>query len=293
MHRRSFVAGEKVVVTASLDKTIAAWRLTPNVVGACVGASVHGVGRTRTHYAPSLQPLRWFPPTHAADVRCAQTPPASRPGGLTVRVRVLRSCLRLQDEDEDAAPGDATGAGPPLRPFYCEVQKIAAPGGPVFSIAPARSQFDQPLRPKTLDGRPPANAIYCGTSGKDVVSWQPLMPAFIPTFRLDGHSGWVRAVATYDRYLFSAGGSFLRQFDCTYTKPKEVSTTEVSSDIVAITAGGGNVYAAGSDGSLWAWSIDRSSGQLSLTAAVEGAHKGGRIVGLRRHRGCVTHSLNH
>ena len=44
---------------------------------------------------------------------------------------------------------------------------------------------------------------------------------------LGGHTGWVRAVATYDKYLFSCGCNYLRQWDCTFATPKELNSVKL------------------------------------------------------------------
>ncbi len=80
----------------------------------------------------------------------------------------------------------------PMRPYYCEVQKIAAPGGPIFSIAPARPLFHQCTERKSASpgaspsssSSPAINTIFCGTAAKEVVSWQPLVPTFDPVSSL-------------------------------------------------------------------------------------------------------------
>eukprot|EP00955_Chlamydomonas_euryale_P038044 350971-Chlamydomonas_euryale.AAC.2 len=160
-------------------------------------------------------------------------------------------------------------------------------------MAPARPPFDlfdQPaarpsgsLPPSDSRGQP-ANTIFCGNAAKQVVTWQPLQPSFNEAPVLANQNGWVRALATYDKFVVSAGGRTVRVWDATYVKPKRVAKLEVRTEVAILTAGSGRVYAAGADGSLRAWSIDRDTGALSELAAVEGAHKG-RVVGLRRHKG--------
>lgn len=51
---------------------------------------------------------------------------------------------------------------------------------------------------------------------------------FLPfQLTLGGHTGWVRAVATYDKYLFSCGCNYLRQWDCTFATPKELNSVKL------------------------------------------------------------------
>lgn len=68
--------------------------------------------------------------------------------------------------------------GAESHPFYCEVQKIPAPGGPIFSMAPTRALPGQPAPKPTPDGKSPVPVIFCGNAAKEVVSWQPFTPAF-------------------------------------------------------------------------------------------------------------------
>ena len=78
----------------------------------------------------------------------------------------------------------------PSQPYYVEVQKIAAPGGPIFSVAPLRNFAASDHSPggqaaaasttTTADGSrvPAVPTIFCGNAAKEVVSWQPFMPSF-------------------------------------------------------------------------------------------------------------------
>ena len=81
-----------------------------------------------------------------------------------------------------------TQDGDPAQPYYVEVQKIVAPGGPIFSIAPLRTNPTDQQQPAkasaaafTADGTGSGVAvptIFCGNAAKEVVSWQPFMPSF-------------------------------------------------------------------------------------------------------------------
>jgi hypothetical protein len=106
--------------------------------------------------------------------------------------------------------------------FTVEFQKIPAPGGPIFSIAPSR-----PAAETRVNQAAPLNKrIFCGNAAKDVVSWEPFTPSFDANLRLSDHTGWVRAVATYDKFLFSCGCNVLRQWDMTFPTPKEINTVK-------------------------------------------------------------------
>ncbi|GAX78546.1 hypothetical protein CEUSTIGMA_g5986.t1 [Chlamydomonas eustigma] len=164
----------------------------------------------------------------------------------------------------------------PNQPYYVEVQKIAAPGGPIFSLAPQRAE-SQPTSLKssaTEIVKIPAPYVFCGNAAKEVVSWQPFQPTFNEA-RLEGHTGWVRAVATYDKYLFSCGCNYLRQWDCTYATPKELTSVKLfTGDILAIAAGKGYVFTACADGSIRSWSMDKVSGAMEECTVHEEAHEG-------------------
>lgn len=108
--------------------------------------------------------------------------------------------------------------------------------------------------------------------------------------RVNGHTGWVRALATSGKYLFSSGCNHLRQWDTTYTVPKEVATQSLyTGDILAVAASGRRVFTAGADGSVRAWAIGgngrnggssgggsggKGEGELREVASREKAHDG-------------------
>jgi len=80
---------------------------------------------------------------------------------------------------------------------------------------------------------------------------------------MNGHTGWVRSLASSGKYLFSCGCNYLRQWDQAYAVPKEVSSTKLfTGDILAIACADKQVFTAGADGSLrslehWqAWGAD-------------------------------------
>ena len=99
--------------------------------------------------------------------------------GSCIGMSVLSPSCALQDAD-------------PSQPYYVEVQKIAAPGGPIFSIAPLRTLPTSGVLPGVVmpstsgsgstgnssSGGASLPAIFCGNAAKEVISWQPFMPSF-------------------------------------------------------------------------------------------------------------------
>jgi WD40 repeat protein len=99
---------------------------------------------------------------------------------------------------------------------------------------------------------------------------------------MNGHTGWVRSLASSGKYLFSCGCNYLRQWDQAYAVPKEVSSTKLfTGDILAIACADKQVFTAGADGSLRSWSIGKL-GELTVGVVREKAHDG-RITALLVH----------
>ena len=72
-----------------------------------------------------------------------------------------------------------------------EVVRIHPDGAPVFSLAQddwARGEVQ--------------HQIFCGKQSRDVVAWDPPANALHDTVVLNGHTGWVRALATQGRWLY-------------------------------------------------------------------------------------------
>lgn len=103
---------------------------------------------------------------------------------------------------------------------------------------------------------------------------------------MGGHTGWVRSLATSGKYLFSCGCNHLRQWDTTYSVPKEVSDTQlVRGDILGIAAGGKRVFTAGADGSIRCAGGCAAVGGVLFAGAVEGVSLRGRRGGTWGSRG--------
>eukprot|EP00775_Hariotina_reticulata_P006311 gene6311-6546_t len=130
--------------------------------------------------------------------------------------------------------------------------KVEVAGGPVFSLHPA-------MKPKITDAKTKPRPV-----------------------RMNGHTGWVRSLASSGKYLFSCGCNYLRQWDQAYAVPKEVSSTKLfTGDILAIACADKQVFTAGADGSLRSWSIGKL-GELTAGVVREKAHDG-RITALLVH----------
>ena len=80
---------------------------------------------------------------------------------------------------------------------------------------------------------------------------------------MNGHTGWVRALATSGgRWLFSCGCNHLRQWDTTFTVPREVASSALfTGDILALAATERRVFTAGADGSVRAWAAAGGGGR--------------------------------
>ncbi|GBG00335.1 hypothetical protein Rsub_13105 [Raphidocelis subcapitata] len=134
-------------------------------------------------------------------------------------------------------------------------------------------------------GAAAAPPVWCGLAAKEIASWRPGSPALSDKVRVNGHTGWVRSLATSGRYLFSCGCNHLRQWDTTYTVPREVSSQSLfTGDILAIAATERRVFTAGADGSVRAWALGSKKdggreGELRELAGREKAHEG-RVTAL-------------
>lgn len=156
------------------------------------------------------------------------------------------------------------------------VQKVQLPGAPVFSLAKVTAGTEN-VKPGALP------AVYCGTSAKEVVAWTVGASQIQDKVRLNGHTGWVRSLATSGRWLFSCGCNYLRQWDTAWPVPKELKSTKLfTGDILHIATGGGKVYTCGADGSLRSWIITKQ-GPLIESTFREKAHKD-RVVAAVHHK---------
>lgn len=150
-----------------------------------------------------------------------------------------------------------------------EVVKLVPSGSPIFSFV--KDGWN------VLANR---KQVFCGSMGREVLAWEPGDAAVQETVVLDGHCGWVRALAKHKNWLFSASCSVLRQYDMTRAIPSLVrEVTLDKGDILSLAVGGERVFAAVADGSIRSWSIGKN-GELTEAAGRERAHKD-RVTAVR------------
>lgn len=116
--------------------------------------------------------------------------------------------------------------------------------------------------------------VYLGAHGKQVTAWVPPRPQLEAGVVLEGHCGWVRALAASagNRWLFSAACKEIRQWDMARAVPSAAGTTVVEKgDILAMVASKKTVFTAGSDGSIRSFTIGKSGG-LTPAACRPKAH---------------------
>lgn len=150
-----------------------------------------------------------------------------------------------------------------------ESTHVTLPGAPIFSLA---------LDSETSGSG--ARQVFCGTSAKNVLSWDPSHAKPVDNINLGGHTGWVRALATQGRWLFSCSCNVVRVWDMSRAVPRMVDeAVSFTGDIVSATTGGGRLFTAGANGAIRCWSIDSKTGHLTLITSNETAHTG-RVPGL-------------
>lgn len=64
-------------------------------------------------------------------------------------------------------------------------------GAPIFSLVEEPPSLDTHRR-----------QVFCGNAAKSINTWELPSPHFEEKVVLNGHCGWVRALATNGRYLF-------------------------------------------------------------------------------------------
>lgn len=202
----SITETRKEVITASLDKTMAFWRLK-----VC-----HPLRCTR--YAILHTPLH------------SSTTPTHLPSPASSTQALSRCCdlYRLAPPFFPfAKTAGMTGATTASRCFVATWAARSSHGSLVTK--PCRSRYDH------------SDDHSCYGSYNNT-----------PQVVLDGHSGWVRALAKHKKWLFSASCNKLRQYDMTRAVPSLVrEVTLDKGDILSLAAAGDRLFAAGADGSLW------------------------------------------
>ncbi|GFR47781.1 hypothetical protein Agub_g9550, partial [Astrephomene gubernaculifera] len=163
-----------------------------------------------------------------------------------------------------------------------EVTRLKVPGAPVFSLA----KIPEVLPDGTIvrkRRKPPG--IYLGTAAKEVITWMLGSKDVTDKVVLGDHTGWVRSLALTGKWLFSCGCNELRLWDTTFRTPKEAQRAVrlFTGDILSLAATRGQVFAAGADGSLHAWTIndrpDRSSAGASSSHSHSSHSNGGGGAG--------------
>ena len=72
-----------------------------------------------------------------------------------------------------------------------EAVRLQPEGGPIFSVAAEVPGVGSTRR-----------QIFCGNAAKSVATWELPAKEFENKVVLNGHTGWVRALATDGRWLF-------------------------------------------------------------------------------------------
>lgn len=117
-------------------------------------------------------------------------------------------------------------------------------------------------------------SVYCGRAkANDILCWDhPPNSGFNPRVVLNDQSGWVRDLASVDRWMFSVDCNNLRQWDLSWAMPRHVRDTSLfKGDILCITCGSNKVFAGVSDGSIHSWEIAKT-GELIYSSFCK-AHK--------------------
>eukprot|EP01025_Chloroclados_australasicus_P001295 TRINITY_DN10361_c0_g2_i1.p1 TRINITY_DN10361_c0_g2~~TRINITY_DN10361_c0_g2_i1.p1 ORF type:complete len:366 (+),score=34.01 TRINITY_DN10361_c0_g2_i1:99-1196(+) len=152
--------------------------------------------------------------------------------------------------------------------------------GPVFSLA-----IDQ------LRQQQGQNSTFCGTANKNVLAWEPPQTHFVDKVVLGDHEGWVRSLASSNRWLFSCSGKQLKQWDLTWAVPRIVRSLELSiGDILGLHTDGTHIVACGSEGGIQSWRV-MSNGQLVDGQLRKNTHTG-RVTDVLVFNGIV-YSVGH
>jgi WD40 repeat protein len=130
-----------------------------------------------------------------------------------------------------------------------------------------------------------AGWLLAGTAAKDVVRmrWSELAASAAAAPRVEracsGHTGWVRALSTDGRCVFSVGCNFVRCWDAETLAPMGQERL-FSGDVSALACFGGVAYSGGADGSLRAYAVDAAERPaVRLKQTLASAH-GDRVEAL-------------
>lgn len=152
--------------------------------------------------------------------------------------------------------------------------RIALPGAPVFSLALDSEAVGSGRR-----------QVFAGTAAKAILAWEPPQPQAADTVVLDGHTGWVRALATHGRWLFSCSCNTVRQWDMSRAVPRLVRDFKCGShgDILAACTGNSHLFTAGANGVLRSFAISKT-GEATRAFTNKAAHTD-RVTGIAWHKG--------
>ena len=81
--------------------------------------------------------------------------------------------------------------GEPAHQQTAQKLRFQPKGGPIFSLVEEPPAVDASRR-----------QVFCGNAAKCIDTWELSSPCFEDKVVLNGHTGWVRALATNGRWLF-------------------------------------------------------------------------------------------
>ena len=117
--------------------------------------------------------------------------------------------------------------------------------------------------------------LLAGTAARDVLRlrWSELAEGLPRVERAcAGHTGWVRALSTDGRHVFSVGCNYVRCWDADTLEPLGQERL-FAGDVLALASLDGATYSGGADGSLRAFVVDAAQRPaLKLQQTVQNAH---------------------
>ncbi|KAK9835374.1 hypothetical protein WJX81_005503 [Elliptochloris bilobata] len=196
---------------------------------------------------------------------------------ITASLDKTMALWRLEAEEEG---GELLGVRPQ------EVARLNPAGAPIFSLA-----VDGTAPEASASSPDSRQQVFCGNAAKSIGVWEPPAGVMQERVVLNGHAGWVRALAVEGRYLFSSGCSTLRQWDLTRAVPRHMRDVSlVKGDILGLATAPGRVFTAGADGAIRAWAVSKK-GEMEAAGARDKAHRD-RVTALV-HAGGFLYSVSH
>lgn len=250
----------KEIVTASLDKTVALWRLVESS-GEGGESAPPCDANTSSSAASSTDPLcssaallvsRLEPACSGAERAAPVFALAADVDGAADAARLERI---LANSSSSSTAGDAAAAA--VRRAERAAASLDSPAAPSSSSASA---------PLLLPRLP---TVFIGGGTPSVRGWQPATgtgtataggnAGNVPDVILEGHAGWVRSLAASGRWLFSCGCGGIKQWDLSRAVPRCVATVSLpKGDVSALLATPTALFAGGADGSLCVWRLPTS-----------------------------------